>query len=110
MKDSLLRISAISAIISLHVSYLMRSMAITMSVFILLLITILLYSITLVIYRLTIHPLAKFPGSKIAAATRWYEFYHDIIKGQGGQFALEIDRMHDAYGEKWFPLHISLHS
>ena len=57
-----------------------------------------LYGIALAIYRLYFHPLASFPGPKIAAATKWWEFYLDNLKGQGGTYAFKIDRMHEIYG------------
>ena len=55
-----------------------------------------LYSVALVIYRLTLHPLAKFPRPKIAAATFWYEFYYDWWCE--GKFLFEIEKMHRRYG------------
>ncbi|KAL4935888.1 hypothetical protein BDV06DRAFT_217086 [Aspergillus oleicola] len=55
-----------------------------------------LYSTALVIYRLYLHPLAQFPGPKIAAATGWYEFYHDVIRG--GMYVHEVKKMHEEYG------------
>jgi hypothetical protein len=64
--------------------------------FILLFMSIILWALTTVLYRLYFHPLAKFPGPKIAAATRWYEFYHEIYRG--GRYYQVIDAMQDRYG------------
>ncbi|KAL4901620.1 hypothetical protein BDW74DRAFT_170074 [Aspergillus multicolor] len=57
---------------------------------------VLVYNISLIIYRLYFSPLAKFPGSKLAAATVWYEFYYDYWKN--GKYIFEIERMHKVYG------------
>ena len=57
------------------------------------------YSIWTISRRLFLHPLSHFPGPKIAAATKWYEFYFDIVKRPGGTFMYEIQRMHDEYGK-----------
>ncbi|KAL4816633.1 putative cytochrome P450 [Aspergillus spinulosporus] len=54
------------------------------------------YWTSLIIYRLYFHPLAGFPGPKLAAATRWYEFYYDII--QQGKYVYKVDQMHEKYG------------
>ncbi|CAI7605546.1 unnamed protein product [Penicillium pancosmium] len=48
------------------------------------------------VYRLYFHPLRKFPGPKLAAATSAYEFYFNALKG--GKFIWEIERLHQIYG------------
>ena len=50
-----------------------------------------------IIYRLYFHPLAKFPGPKLATITYWYEFYYDIIRR--GQFTFKLRELHEKYGE-----------
>lgn len=55
-----------------------------------------LYPLTLVVYRLFFHPIAKFPGPKVAAATYWVEFYHDVV-GKGS-YTFRIAEMHERYG------------
>ncbi|KAI0196447.1 putative cytochrome P450 [Astrocystis sublimbata] len=54
------------------------------------------YLIGLVVYRLYFSPLSMFPGPKLAAATKWYEFYHDVV--MRGQFTFQIQKMHKKYG------------
>ncbi|KAK4552504.1 hypothetical protein LTR86_010348 [Recurvomyces mirabilis] len=56
------------------------------------------YLVLSITYRLLWHPLARFPGPKLAAATKWYEFYYEVLHGRGGQFWKVVDRMHDRYG------------
>ncbi|KAF7586968.1 hypothetical protein BBP40_007967 [Aspergillus hancockii] len=48
------------------------------------------------IYRLWWSPLARFPGPKLAAITRWYEMYYDIYCS--GQYTSRIAQMHEEYG------------
>ncbi len=55
-----------------------------------------LWIISRVVYRLFFHPLAKFPGPKLAASTVFFEFYYDGIRG--GQYTFEIAKMHKKYG------------
>ncbi|KAI2628686.1 putative cytochrome P450 [Hypoxylon sp. NC1633] len=57
---------------------------------------LILYFVVLVLYRLFLHPIAAFPGPKLAAATVWYEFFYDGIKR--GQYTFKIQEMHEKYG------------
>jgi len=52
--------------------------------------------IGLAVYRFYFHPLAKFPGPKLAAITTWYEFYWDVVKD--GKFTFHIYDLHKKYG------------
>ena len=54
------------------------------------------YLLVLAAYRLFFSPLSKFPGPKLAALTRWYEFYYDVVLR--GQFTFHIEDLHKRYG------------
>ncbi|KAL6707625.1 hypothetical protein ACN47E_003975 [Coniothyrium glycines] len=55
------------------------------------------YRILIALYNISaFHPLSRFPGPKIAAASYLYEAYYDwILQGRYGK---EIARMHEQYG------------
>lgn len=59
--------------------------------------SLLTYLVALTAYRLYLHPLANFPGPRLAAVTSWYEGYYEIIKN--GQYSRKISKLHDKYGE-----------
>ena len=61
--------------------------------------TWLAYGVLLAIYRLFFHPLAKFPGNKLAAATGWYECYHDVVRR--GMYVWKIQEWHNRYGTQF---------
>ncbi|KAI1131072.1 putative cytochrome P450 [Nemania abortiva] len=56
------------------------------------------YGLLLGFYRVYLHPLAKFPGPKLTAATGWYETYIDLFQRPRRNFTDEIARLHDIYG------------
>ncbi|KAI0105086.1 putative cytochrome P450 [Nemania sp. FL0031] len=56
------------------------------------------YGLLLGFYRVYLHPLAKFPGPKLTAATGWYETYIDLFQRPRRNFMDEIARLHDIYG------------
>ncbi|KAJ4290380.1 hypothetical protein N0V90_010596 [Kalmusia sp. IMI 367209] len=68
------------------------------------------YWITIGIYRVYFHPLAKFPGPKLAALTFWYEFYYDVYPNHY-QYGFKIKELHDRYGPiiRINPIHIHIH-
>ncbi|KAE8153060.1 cytochrome P450 [Aspergillus avenaceus] len=55
-----------------------------------------LFITAIVIYRLFLSPLSKFPGPRLAAATRLYEAYFQLVKG--GRFTWHINELHEQYG------------
>ena len=54
------------------------------------------YCLFIIVYRLIFHPLAKFPGPRLAAITFKYEYYYDGIKK--GQYTRRIGELHEKYG------------
>jgi hypothetical protein len=56
------------------------------------------HRVLLMLYRISpFHPLAKFPGPKLAAATYMYEFWFDGVKW--GKYNHEIQRLHQIHGK-----------
>lgn len=55
-----------------------------------------IYLITKVIYRLYLHPLSRFPGPRLAAATYLYGAYYDVV--EEAQFVFKLNALHDKYG------------
>lgn len=58
--------------------------------------TLLLYTIYGIVYRLYLSPIAKFPGPKLAAVTWWYEYYYDVVLR--GKYIWKIRELHEMYG------------
>lgn len=50
------------------------------------------------LYNLFFSPVARIPGPKLAAATRWVETYHECFNKQGGRFQWAYRKWHDTYG------------
>ncbi|KAI9855341.1 MAG: hypothetical protein M1813_009799, partial [Trichoglossum hirsutum] len=57
---------------------------------------VILFEASRVIYRLTFHPLSRFPGPKLAAATHFYAIYYDMFLP--GQFVKHIAQLHKRPG------------
>jgi hypothetical protein len=55
------------------------------------------YRISLALYNISpLHPLSRFPGPKVAAASYFYEAYHDWWRN--GRYGKVIASMHERYG------------
>ncbi|KAK4499586.1 hypothetical protein PRZ48_010104 [Zasmidium cellare] len=59
---------------------------------------LLAYFLTLAIYRLYLHPLAHFPGPRLAALTPLYQTHHDILTTPNAQFTAHLTPLHAHYG------------
>jgi hypothetical protein len=68
-----------------------------MSLAVLCLLAYFVYLLARIVYRLYCHPLCRFPGPSIAAATTWYEGYYEVV-GYKGQYSKQISKLHDIYG------------
>ena len=58
---------------------------------------ILLGWLAIAIHRFFFHPLASFPGPKLAAITVLYEAYYDVWKG--GKYIFKLNELHRKYGK-----------
>jgi hypothetical protein len=55
------------------------------------------YRVLLAVYNVSpFHPLSKFPGPKLAAASYLYEAWYDLVLV--GRYSWEIKAMHEKYG------------
>jgi hypothetical protein len=50
-----------------------------------------------IIYRFLFHPLAAFPGPRLAIVTFAYEWYYDLVLG--GQYTFKLRELHKKYGK-----------
>jgi hypothetical protein len=56
----------------------------------------LLYTATVAVYRITWHPLAKFPGPVLARSSYIYELWYDVILQ--GRYTRKVSELHQKYG------------
>ena len=57
---------------------------------------LIVYIIYVVVFNLYLSPLAQLPGPRIAALTRWYEIYYDLVDGP--RFPWVVEELHQKYG------------
>ena len=58
--------------------------------------SIIVWTLAKAIYNIYFHPLAKFPGPKLAAATVWWQIWLEVIRG--GSLSLKLWELHAQYG------------
>jgi hypothetical protein len=61
-----------------------------------------LYLVAISMYRLYFSPLSHIPGPRLAALTKWYEAYYEIVLS--GRYSFHIDDLHDVYGNIYLSL------
>ena len=54
--------------------------------------------LTKILYRLTLHPLATFPGPKLAAVTSMYGAFYDL-SFTSSSYVKELPALHAKYGQ-----------
>lgn len=59
------------------------------------------YCCSVAFYRLYLHPLRKFPGPKLAAVTKLYRAWYQIVH-DGGQLK-QWNKLHEQYGKLSHP-------
>lgn len=64
---------------------------------------VVVWTLGFIVTRLYFHPLSKFPGPRIAALTRWYEFYHDVLRD--GTYVKYYPELHKKLGNTPRMLH-----
>ena len=56
----------------------------------------LIWFLSFAVWRLYLHPLSHFPGPRLAALTRWYDFYCDVVKD--GSSLKRYPALHEKFG------------
>ncbi|EEB95950.1 hypothetical protein MPER_04998 [Moniliophthora perniciosa FA553] len=54
------------------------------------------HMLVLALYRVTIHPLSRFPGPKLATVTELYTAFYDVVFG--GELVNHLRELHERYG------------
>jgi hypothetical protein len=58
------------------------------------------YTISAAIYRLYFHPLAKYPGPRLASLSYLYETYYTYSPWHKGKYPFKTQELHLKYGKK----------